>query len=111
MPNAYGPNSTNMFNQWRRYVHDHANYWANFNQPIPDYELFKRYMTEVHGYTHAYIGVEKIRPMPPIEAALEQFRLGARASVDGGNPEQNIAFARGDLAPAALPAVPTSFCI
>ena len=36
--------------------------------------------------------------MPPIEAALEQFRLGARSSRDGGNIENNLAFARGDLA-------------
>jgi hypothetical protein len=93
MPNAY----PFMFNEWQTY-------WrASNGEQFPNYQQFKTYTTELAAFCHAYLGTAP-RTLPPIEAALEQFRIGARASADGGNPEQNIAFARGDPAPAAVAA-------
>jgi hypothetical protein len=91
MPNAYGPQ---MFNQYR-------SYWSTFDRPTPDYQLFKRYTDQIEDFLYEDGGHSEPQP---IGAALEQFRLGARSSRDGGNIENNMAFARGDPAPAALPA-------
>ena len=94
-PNAYGPQ---MYNQWRSWTR------LNYSQPIPDYELVQNYTTDLNNLRH---DSGDLRPMPFINAALEQFRLGARAARDGGNTMNNLAFARGDPAPAdvALAAV------
>ena len=91
MPNAYGQN---MYNQYR-------SYWSAFDRPTPDYQLFKRYTDQIEDFLYEDGGHSEPQP---IGAALEQFRLGARSSRDGGNIENNLAFARGDPAPAALPA-------
>ena len=99
MPNAYG---SQMFNQYR-------SYWSPFDRPTPDYQLFKRYTDQIEDFLYEDGGHSEPQP---IGAALEQFRLGARSSRDGGNIENNLAFARGDPAPAALPAaVPVDIVI
>ena len=57
-------------------------YWSDFNQPTPDYQEFKRYSDEIDAFCFAdgdHLDLQ------PISSALEQFRLGARASRDGGN--------------------------
>ena len=94
MSNAYGPQ---MYNQFR-------SYWRNEATPQPDYQEFKNFTTALDNLRHDR---GDLRPMPFMNAALEQFRLGARAAFDGGNTMNNLAFARGDPAPAdvALAAV------
>ena len=91
------PAYPNMYNQFRYY-------WRNEATPQPDYQEFKKYTDEIDAFRHDR---GDLRAMPFINAALEQFRLGARAARDGGNTMNNLAFARGDPAPAA--AVPATF--